>query len=196
MSSYRWWPEETWTTKINFDDEDKIWWPPNGGYRITGRVSSVRAPWEPPMQHARYPTSILSNGATEDVTEKEDGGMVTSPQRVDYWSGTAAQTAFGNAMNTFECLKPGTAEYLAVSQRIIDTVIPERLKVLITFDNVGSSDKDDGGNTNVGNAAVIGMNKLRLQHTLDNGLSQLEIEFAGQRYYFLEHYDTSRMTGE
>lgn len=128
------------------------------GYRPTGRLSSVRAPWEPPMKEPRYANDILGS----DVDEGSDT-RVTTPQRVDYWGGSAAQIAYGNCMNTFQCLSSESAEYKKVFERIITEVIPRYLTPFVRAGYSGT------------------MNKLQLQHTVDNGLSQLEIEFVGQR---------------
>lgn len=78
----------------------------------------------------------------------------------DYWGGTAAKVAYGNTMNTFQCLRIAS---------------PEAAAVVAAFQAELPSD--------VAGLELVttAVSRLVLRHTADYGTSQLEIELGGPR---------------
>eukprot|EP00039_Didymoeca_costata_P030444 m.29604 g.29604 ORF g.29604 m.29604 type:complete len:573 (-) comp8118_c0_seq3:106-1824(-) len=145
-----WWPEEVRETIVNFSNaEQPITWPPVSGFHPTGRVSTVRAAWEPPLPNPK------------------ERKQMQDPIHVHYWEGTAANVAYGHVMNTFMCLKLGTAEAIAWVNAIRE-YIPESIR---PEENSGAFQQ----------STKLKLGKLPLRVTSDEGVSQLEVEMQGPR---------------
>lgn len=138
-----WWPDEIRHTDVSMKNDGDMWWPWQEGFQPSGRVSVVKEPWEPPQPAPSFPKSTI-----------------TWAESVDYWGGTAAKVAYGNTMNTFQCLRLGSTEATNVVARIT-AALPSELNML--------------------KLNPTSISRLKLQHTADHGVSQLEIEFGGQR---------------
>ena len=76
-------------------------------------------------------------------------------------------------MNTFSCLKLGTAQAKEVLKAVREKAkLPE---------SVQPEEEDDGSEQAAGARVSLSINKLQLQYTIDGGVSQVEIEMAAQR---------------
>eukprot|EP00040_Diaphanoeca_grandis_P029661 m.174079 g.174079 ORF g.174079 m.174079 type:complete len:576 (+) comp31752_c0_seq2:923-2650(+) len=86
-----------------------------------------------------------------------EGKTMIGPGFVDYWRGSTFNVAYGNTMNAFECVKPASPTFNVVSKALL-----EKLPLTADTDQV----------------EIVMLNMLELKHTIDSGVSQLEIEMG------------------